>query len=123
MKRRAFVFLVSLLLGIATFANAAEKPALVVVIAVDQLRPDYLERFRPWFRRDGFRRFLDRGARYPQARHRHAATFTCPGHASIGSGLDPRETGVVGNYWYDAAKGVREYCVEDRAAQWVGVPA
>lgn len=122
MSRRVLLFVVPLLLAIATLANAAEKPALVVVISVDQMRSDYLERYRPWFRRDGFRRFVDRGARYPEARHRHAAMFTCPGHASIGSGLDPRETGVVGNYWYDAAKGRREYCVEDRAAEWVGVP-
>jgi len=122
MTRRLLLFALPLLLCAAA-VGAAEKPALVVVIAVDQLRPDYLDRFRPWFRREGFRRFLDRGARYPEARHRHAAMFTCPGHASIGSGLDPRETGVVGNYWYDAAKGLREYCVEDRGAQWVGVPA
>ncbi|MDQ5872478.1 MAG: alkaline phosphatase family protein [Acidobacteriota bacterium] len=121
MRRRLLFLAVPLLLCAATLA-AAKKPALVVVISVDQMRPDYLERFRPWFRRDGFRRFLDRGARYPQARHRHATTTTCPSHAAIGSGLDPRETGVVGNNWYDAAKGVREYCVEDRAAQWVGAP-
>ena len=123
MKRRALSFVVAALLGIATLANAADKPALVVVISVDQMRPDYLDRFRPWFRPDGFRRFLDRGARYTEARHRHAGTFTCPGHASIGSGLDPRETGVVGNNWYDVAKGYREYCVEDRGATWVGAPA
>ena len=100
----------------------AERPALVLVISVDQMRPDYLDRFRPWFGRDGFNRFLERGARFPEARHRHAATFTCPGHAAIGSGLDPRETGVVGNNWFDAAKGIREYCVEDREARWVGAP-
>ena len=101
---------------------AAEKPALVVVLSVDQMRPDYLDRFRPWFGRDGFIRFLERGARFPEARHRHAGTFTCPGHAAIGSGLDPRDTGVVGNNWFDTAKGVREYCVEDRGARWVGAP-
>lgn len=123
MKRRLlFFFAVVALLAVAALASAAEKPALVVVIAVDQMRPDYLDRFRPWFRPDGFRRFLDRGARYPEARQRHAATFTCPGHAAIGSGLDPRETGVVGNNWYDVAKGHREYCVEDRGAAWVGTP-
>ncbi len=122
MKRRALLLVLALWLGAAASLRGAEKPALVVVIAVDQMRPEYLDRFRPWFGRDGFRRFLDRGARYPEARHRHAATFTCPGHASIGSGLDPRETGVIGNYWYDAAKDLREYCVEDRAAQWVGIP-
>ncbi|MEO8349500.1 MAG: alkaline phosphatase family protein [Acidobacteriota bacterium] len=121
MRRRLLFLAVPLLLCAATLA-AAEKPALVVVLSVDQMRPDYLERFRPWFRRDGFRRFLDRGARYPEARHRHAGTVTCPSHASIGSGLDPRETGVVGNNWYDVAKGIREYCVEDRGATWVGAP-
>jgi arylsulfatase A-like enzyme len=110
-----FLFAAAVLLG-------AEKPSLVVVISVDQMRNDYLDRFRPWFGRDGFNRFLQRGARFPEARHRHAATFTCPGHAAIGSGLDPRETGVVGNYWLDRGKGIREYCVEDRAVQWVGAP-
>jgi len=120
MRRRPLFSALALLLFAATLA-AAEKPALVVVISVDQMRPDYLERFRPWFRREGFRRFLERGARYPEARHRHATMSTCPSHAAIGSGLDPRETGVVGNNWYDAAKGVREYCVEDRRARWVGV--
>lgn len=121
MKRLSALAAIFLVSAAAVFA--AEKPSLVVVISVDQMRNDYLDRFRPWFARDGFNRFLQRGARFPEARHRHAATFTCPGHAAIGSGLDPRETGVVGNNWYDAAKGLREYCVEDRGAQWVGVPA
>jgi hypothetical protein len=121
MKHRAVLLILALWIGAAAFLRAAERPALVVVIAVDQMRPEYLDRFRPWFGRDGFRRFLDRGARYPEARHRHAATATCPGHAAIGSGLDPRETGAIGNNWYDRAKGVREYCVEDRRASWVGV--
>ena len=42
---------------------AAEKPSLVVVISVDQMRADYLERFRPWFRGRGFNRFLLEGRR------------------------------------------------------------
>jgi arylsulfatase A-like enzyme len=118
-RRVASAFLVFLF---AATLGAAEKPALVVVLSVDQMRNDYLDRFRPWFGRDGFNRFLERGARYPEARHRHAATLTCPGHTAIGTGLDPRETGIVANNWYDAGKARREYCVEDRAAQWVGAP-
>ncbi|HEY6066667.1 MAG TPA: alkaline phosphatase family protein, partial [Thermoanaerobaculia bacterium] len=101
---------------------AAERPALVVVFSVDQMRVDYLDRFRPWFGKDGFNRFLDRGARYPEARHRHAATLTCAGHAAIGTGLDPRETGIVANNWIDIGTGRREYCVGDRGARWVGAP-
>ena len=37
-------------------------PKLVVVIAVDQLRADYLDRFRPWFGPGGFNRLLRTGA-------------------------------------------------------------
>jgi arylsulfatase A-like enzyme len=120
MKRRSALAAIFLLSAGAVFA--AEKPSLVVVISVDQMRNDYLDRFRPWFARDGFNRFLQRGARFPEARHRHATTVTCVGHTAIGTGLDPRETGVVANDWYDAGKARREYCVEDRAAQWVGAP-
>jgi hypothetical protein len=110
------------LLLFALHLSAAERPSLVVVLSVDQMRTDYLDRFRPWFRRDGFNRFLKHGARYPEARHRHAATVTCPGHAAIGSGLDPHDTGVVANNWVDPGTGRREYCVADRAARWVGAP-
>ena len=107
---------------LALRVSAAERPALVVVLAVDQMRADYLDRFRPWFGRDGFQRFLERGARFPEARQRHAATLTCPGHTAIGSGLDPHDTGVVANDWIDVTTGRREYCVGDRGARWVGAP-
>ncbi len=101
---------------------AAEKPSLVVVISVDQMRNDYLDRFRPWFARDGFNRFLQRGARFPEARYRHATTVTCVGHTAIGTGLDPRDTGIVGNTWYDRIQGRQQSCVEDRNSRWVGMP-
>src|SRR4029453_1656878 len=114
------VFVLGLLLAVPL--AAAEKPSLVVVLSVDQMRADYLERFRPWFGRDGFNRFLERGARFPEARHRHAATYTCPGHTAIGTGLAPRDTGVVGNNWVVGTTGVRQYCVEDRSTRWVGAP-
>ena len=96
------------------------RPSFVIVISVDQMRADYLARFRPWFGPDGFNRFLERGAVWPEARHRHATTFTGPGHAAIGTGLDPRHSGIVANRWYDQESGQSVYCVEDRRSAWVG---
>lgn len=101
-------------------ASPPPRPTLVVVISVDQMRADYLARFRPWFGKDGFNRFLERGAVWPEARHRHATTFTGPGHAAIGTGLDPRHSGIVANRWYDEQGGQSVYCVEDRRSAWVG---
>ena len=126
-KARAVLFL-ALVLPLAVAASSAPapaaapsgKPSLVVVLSVDQMRADYLQRFRPWFGKDGFNRFLERGAAWPDARHRHAATFTGPGHAAIGTGRDPRHSGIVANKWYDVETAQGVYCVEDRRAAWVG---
>ncbi len=110
-----------LILGAAAFPLAgAEKPSLIVVLSVDQMREDYLERFHSYFGKDGFNRFLERGAVFPQTRHRHAVTFTGPGYASIGTGLDPRDNGIIGNLWYDRVEGREVYCSEDRGARFVG---
>src|ERR1700745_3846561 len=117
--RRAFAA-VWILIGFLAPLRAAEKPSLVIVISVDQMRPDYLERFRPYFGKDGFARFLAGGAVFSQARQRYASTFTGPGHAAIGAGLDPSHSGVVANYWYDADDHREVYCVEDRRTRWVG---
>ena len=121
MRKRAA--LAAIFFAAAAALLAAEKPSLVVVISVDQMRNDYLDRFRPWFARDGFNRFLQRGARFPEARVRYATTVTCAGHTAIGTGRDPRETGIVANDWYDRANARRQYCVADRNSRWVGPPA
>ena len=122
MKLRAAFRLTLVLLLVSPAVRAADKPSLVVVISVDQMRADYLDRFRPWFGKDGFNRFLQKGARFTQARQRHATTFTAPGHASIGSGLDPRDHGIIGNRWFDVALGASVYCTEDFDVKFVPEP-
>src|SRR5215468_4163837 len=121
-RARAAAVLILAFLLCAAGLRAAEKPSLVVVISVDQMRADYLERFRPYFGKDGFNRFMERGAVYPEARYRHAVTYTGPGHATIGTGLDPRTHGIIANLWYDRVSGREIYCVEDRDVRWVGAP-
>ena len=92
------------------------------MISVDQLSPGEITRLRPWFGYDGFNRFLNKGAEFSDASYRHAGTFTGPGHASIGTGLDPRRHGIVGNAWFDPAERKIVHCVEDRNETLVGVP-
>lgn len=71
-------------------------PALVVAITVDQLRPEYLERWREQFT-GGLRRLVTEGAQFTQAYHDHAITETAPGHASTLSGRFPYSTGIAAN--------------------------
>ena len=77
-------------------ATEPARPQLVVLITVDQLLPDYLERWQSQFT-GGFARLLSRGAWFTNALHDHATTETAPGHATLGSGRFPRHTGIVRN--------------------------
>lgn len=98
------------------------RPKLVVVIVIDQLRNDYLQRFRPYFGKAGLNLFLQRGARFTGARYEHGVTSTCPGHAVILTGSHGNVNGVVANSWYDAAAGREVYCAADSLVRLTGVP-
>jgi predicted AlkP superfamily pyrophosphatase or phosphodiesterase len=86
----------------------AAEPNLIVVLSIDQMRYEYLERFAPWFSTGGFNRFLKDGATFTNTRYLHAVTFTGPGHATIGSGENPAEHGIVGNHWFERGNTVDE---------------
>src|SRR5688572_2223076 len=75
---------------------AAQRPTLVVMLTVDQLRPDYLSM---WERRftGGLARLLRGGAVFLNGFQDHANTETAPGHASTLSGRFPSSTGIVSN--------------------------
>lgn len=74
----------------------AEVPTLVVFITVDQLRPDYFERFGSQLT-GGLARLYNGGAVFTNAFHDHANTETAPGHAATMSGRFPASTGIVRN--------------------------
>jgi predicted AlkP superfamily pyrophosphatase or phosphodiesterase len=77
-------------------APAPAQPSLVVFITVDQMRPDYFDRFAGQLT-GGFKRLATGGAFFADAHHDHAATETAPGHSVTMSGRFPRSTGIVRN--------------------------
>ena len=93
----------------ASFAGASVR--LGVVVVVDQMRPEYLERSD--LPDGGFRRLRREGAVFTNARHLHIPTETAPGHAAISTGRAPAVHGIVANDWYDRVAGSETYCVAD----------
>lgn len=75
---------------------AALRPKLVLLLTVDQLRPEYLAAWDAQFT-GGFRRLLDEGILFSRAAQDHAITETAPGHASTLSGRFPYSTGIASN--------------------------
>jgi len=88
---------------------------LVVLVVVDQMIPEQIERMQPWLT-GGLKRFSE-GEVWLRATHGHAITETGPGHASLGTGSFPNKNGIVSNVWTDYASGEPVYCVGDPAAR------
>ena len=82
--------------GAAASPAPGAPPTLVVLITVDQLRADYLTRFRPQLS-GGLGRLMRGGAWFTDAHHDHAITETAPGHATLLAGRFPRSTGIMLN--------------------------
>lgn len=99
MLRRLSVAVLVLALASPLPVPAQQRPVaprLVLALAVDQLRPDYLERWRGEFT-GGFARLLREGVFYPNGLQDHAVTETAPGHSTMMTGRNPRNTGIVSN--------------------------
>jgi predicted AlkP superfamily pyrophosphatase or phosphodiesterase len=76
-------------------APAPRRPTLVVLFTVDQMRPDYFDRWAGQL--NGGLARLRRGAYFTAAYQDHAITETAPGHAETLSGRFPVHTGIVHN--------------------------
>ena len=98
--------LAALVVGLASCSKPANtpqprpargpKPTLLVFITVDQMRPDYYDRFKGQLT-GGLARLFQNGAVFTDAHHDHAITETAPGHATLMSGRFPRSTGITRN--------------------------
>ncbi len=78
------------------FRPAPPPPALVILVTVDQMRGDYLLRWRNQWT-GAFRRLEREAAVFPEGRQDHGLTETAPGHATLLSGREPAGTGIVTN--------------------------
>lgn len=75
---------------------APPRPKLVVVITVDQLRPDYFTRWKSQLT-GGLAQLANEGAFFTEGYQDHAVTETAPGHATVLSGLWPVHNGIIRN--------------------------
>ncbi len=97
-------------------AAAPVRPTLVVMLVVDQMRADYVQRYgRQW--NAGLRRLIDRGAWFQNAAYPYFYTVTCAGHATISTGAFPRTHGIIGNSWWERSSGAAVECADDPGAQ------
>ncbi len=117
-----FLLAVALLSSNFVFASAYDaRPKLIVIVVLDQFRPDFLERNRASFGPDGFALFLDRGAYFADCRYDYAATHTGPGYATLLTGAYVDGHGILGNSWFDPERKRSVLAESDDSTRLLGV--
>lgn len=119
------LFLIIFSVFISAQANAQQafispKPKLVVGLVIDQMRWDYLIRFKKNFTAGGFNRLMREGYSFDNVTIPYTPTYTAPGHSCIYTGSIPAIHGVVGNNWYDRNLRRHVNCTDDSTVMGVG---
>jgi len=109
----------------AAEAKPPKRPKLVVMLVVDQMRADYVDKFQGQWT-GGLKRLVQEGAWFRDAAYPYAATETCVGHATISTGAFPATHGMVANAWWDRDTKKMVTCTADPQAKnsgYAGVTA
>jgi predicted AlkP superfamily pyrophosphatase or phosphodiesterase len=122
--RRLLILLLALLPASVALRShgtteAPPKPALILLVAIDQFRYDFLPRFDDEYT-GGLRTLLDEGATFVNAHLEHYPTVTAVGHATMLSGATPALSGIIGNDWYDRETAKQVTSVSDPGARLLG---
>ena len=111
---RTFVIAAALATNFAPVPQAppAGPPKLAVILVVDQMRADYVDRFQDQWT-GGLKRMIAEGASFPQTAYPYLTTVTCAGHATIATGSFPHTHGIFQNAWWDRETRKQVICNED----------
>ena len=114
--------LASIFLLLVSFSVTAQnsKPKLVVGLVIDQMRWDYLYRYKALYGPNGFKRLLSQGFSNENTLIPYVPTYTAVGHTCVYTGSVPAINGIVGNNWFDKATGKSVYCTDDASVTTVG---
>ena len=116
------IVIVMIIMGTIGAATADEPPQLVVVLVVDQMRADYIDKFQHQWTA-GLHRLVTEGAWYRLAAYPYLNTWTCAAHATIATGSFPASHGVTQNNWWDRDASRLVACTDDAGVSSIGYGA
>ena len=117
MRKTMLTLILSLAMSWAWGAGI-ERPKLVVGIAVDQMRWDYLYYYYDKYGEGGLKRLLNEGFSCENTMINYIPTVTAIGHSSMWTGSVPAFTGIAGNNFILNGKNVTS--VTDTTVHSVG---
>ncbi len=112
--------LLSLFLTIAPYAQGQfrfgelrEKPKVVIGLMVENMRPDYIQRYWNKFSPNGFKKLYNQGTVCTNVNISQHNQSYASGTATLFTGVHPSVHGIIGKTWYDRLKKKQIECTED----------
>lgn len=102
-----------------TTASSA-SPRLIVGLIVENMHPDYIERYWNKFGEDGFKRLYTKGFVCTNHRIGNLVQRSSVGMATLSTGTTPQHHGIVNDNWIDRLKNKETDCVYDNFYTTVG---
>ncbi|HZH72578.1 MAG TPA: alkaline phosphatase family protein [Mariniphaga sp.] len=97
-----------------------QKPKVVIGLVVENMRPDYIQRYWNKFGPDGFQKLYNSGAVCTNVNLTQHYQSYATGTATIYTGVTPSTHGIIGKYWYDRLRSKEMECTEDNYYMTVG---
>lgn len=95
------------------FPGHSERPKVVIGIVVENMRPDYIERYWDKFSPGGFKKLYTKGTLCTNVNLTLHNQSYASGTATLFTGVNPSIHGIVGKTWYDRLKAKKQECTED----------
>lgn len=90
-----------------------EKPKVVIGLVVENMRPDYIQRYWNTFGEDGFKKLYTDGAVCSNVNLNLQYHSYASGTATLFTGTDPAIHGIIGKTWYDRLRNKEAECTSD----------
>ena len=118
MARSCFLIYLLILLLIAKGTisqnyRQVDPPRVVIGIVVENMRPDYVDRYWDKFGTDGFRKLYSKGAVISNMKITQHVQNYASGTATLFTGVPPSVHGIVDVAWYDRLRSKVTNCITD----------
>lgn len=99
---------------------AQKKPKVVIGIVIENMRPDYVQRYWNKFGENGFRKLYNNGAVCKNVQLKQLIQSYSSGTATLFTGTTPATHGIISKVWFDKFNGVEAECTDDKNYMTVG---
>jgi predicted AlkP superfamily pyrophosphatase or phosphodiesterase len=98
----------------------SDKPKLIIGIEINQFRYDYIPRFWNKLSEDGFKKLIGRGSYCENTSYNYLSSDLGVGSATIATGTNPSQHGIVASSWYNNLKDEIEDYILDPEVKTIG---